>query len=358
MLRALAHRDATQVIAQGRGGLYYVDLDEGLVDTIAPDDAQNLMARGYWEGKVPADVQERIDQLGDPEVGKTARPFGPAGSLTRADWDESKHPRAPAGSPDGGQFTSGGEGGGAGHSVDVSKALATVRDKVVFDRKALEKDVKSFDKQIDAIAVKQDWNETEVRLVTADSATGALPHYELISSYLRDGGKDNERMDKAVGALDSKFQDPSAVLDKDMTVYRGWNDSKPFNFKEGDAVNDKAFTMATMSASYAASATTPRIVDPIDRGLFIAGTRRSDGSVNWDSSRRVVFEIQLKAGDRALVPPTKAAAPEALKSGRRVTNREAIVLLPRNSSFRVTGVHAPTRESAGAQVVTLEPIRG
>jgi predicted ABC-type ATPase/2'-5' RNA ligase len=67
----------------------------------------------------------------------------------RRDWDESKHPREPAGSPGGGQFAGGGDGGGdAGesHAAKLDRVIASVpgaKEKVAEARAKLAQGVRT-----------------------------------------------------------------------------------------------------------------------------------------------------------------------------------------------------------------------
>jgi hypothetical protein len=64
--------------------------------------------RGYFEWVDP----DHIEVVGDV----TDKPPSKA-------WDESQHPREPAGSPEGGQFTGDGDGGGSSASPMTRDAL-------------------------------------------------------------------------------------------------------------------------------------------------------------------------------------------------------------------------------------------
>jgi hypothetical protein len=65
---------------------------------------------------VPKPVQDEFNAALDQYVGEWMDGLrAKLGDTQKADWDESKHPRAPAGSPGGGEFTS---GGGAGRMRD------------------------------------------------------------------------------------------------------------------------------------------------------------------------------------------------------------------------------------------------
>ena len=266
----------------------------------------------------------------------------------------------PAGSPEGGQFAP--AAGGSGTVPDLGAKLEYGEQSVGIDFKDMTKEVDGLTKEVDELATRQTWTEHEIRLLTGDSYD---PHYEIVTGYLRDDRPDpTPKMEEAVATIDAKFDDAEGLKD-DLVVWRGWRAEQYFergesetrlvtpktDFKVGDEYVDKAYTMTTLSPKLALAATADpvKVHGPIANRIARMGP---EGKLDWDP-KRLVFRITMPAGSKVVVPPTKAASQI---SGRNVNNREAIVLLPRNTKFSVTRVWEPTEATAHTKVIDLRPI--
>lgn len=320
-----------------------IHIPKGYVKKLGPDNfvlGDKPTGGSRYKGSIPP---KWIKQILTSKAGKDDW-------VKDSDWDESKHPRDKIG-----QF-----------------APAVMREQsgslIVPTGKEFDQQIKNLTPTIDDIARTQGWNETTVRMVTGD---GYKPHFESVTGSLREKGYEASPADikEVTDKLDAMFQ--SAALPEALTAWRGWR-ADPYyapgkdgklttiipktDYKPGDEFTDPAFFMTTLAPDYAMHATAARVTDPIDRGFFPVGTKTFAGETKWHPNR-VVFQIDLPVGAPALVPPTKAAAPSALARGLRVTNREAIVLLPRDTTFRVLSVTPPSDATLGANVVRIEPVR-
>jgi hypothetical protein len=193
------------------------------------------------------------------------------------DWDESKHPREPAGSPQGGQFT----GGGGGDDDLGSMALG------------------GEDRNITASTRKVDKLRDEMGVVYDDLPLGQR---QALDMYTLDSFDFNQRARQhgtgPVGAWIENLDGlvTSHTLPHDVTVYRtvGWQRTQAIlNHEKGDAFSDAAFMSTTLDKS------------KIDRpGSYI--------------------EIQVPKGSRAFPVGSLSNFPE-----------EAEILFPRDSRLEI-----------------------
>ena len=93
------------------------------------EDPPDVEVADGFDGE-PGDVPDADPEEYDPDIAADVDRFNEGEPETRAfdaGWDEDKHPRAPAGSPDGGQFTSGEGGSGSEGGTRRPTSSLTVR---------------------------------------------------------------------------------------------------------------------------------------------------------------------------------------------------------------------------------------
>src|SRR5262245_11622704 len=100
--------DAEAATAVGRAQLKRIGLSSEQIDALIGEESKK---NKLWRRRTRRGLRAR-----------SAKANAEA-ALARSKWDESQHPREPAGSPDGGQFTSsgGGSGGGEAAAADAAK---------------------------------------------------------------------------------------------------------------------------------------------------------------------------------------------------------------------------------------------
>jgi hypothetical protein len=161
----------------------------------------------------------------------------PTQQVAKGDFDESKHPREPAGSPEGGRFTSGGGGGG----TDLG-------EKAGYDRKAITAAAKEI------ISGGDDVSEASGSPVDIYQS----PAFKAINAALREGGDLSQNVgrggdatiESVVKGVDEAVA--SGTLKEPIVTYRGGGAGLADGLEVGATINDKGFVSTTLNSQVAA----------------------------------------------------------------------------------------------------------
>jgi hypothetical protein len=226
----------------------------------------------------------------------------PEGVRARKAFDESEHPRVPAGSPEGGEFASGGGGG-------ESKPL-------------VPENTEAFEPQWDKIK-----NEATASRLQFAIKTWVSENFAEINHSLRHGsaGRDDE-MDRTIKSLDDVFQ-YAVATPRNYLVYRGMG---PSHHTVGEEWQDNGFVSTS--------------------------TSRSTANAFAETNGGYLVEITIPKGTKLIAPmvaPDKDRRlfeEEGEEEEVEIVRDESELTLPRGSKFKITG----KRHDVGSDQTILE----